>query len=183
MRPRAHAVRHAAILVATAALASCWSVQPAQAACTSGGLGLSAPSALAFPATTLTGNDEDATTTLALVGDDQSGTATGWKLTGTSTTLTSGGNTLPTNATSITAVTRTAGTGNCALPANSVTYPVTLPAAATAPTAVKLFSAAAGSYSGTGAINLSLGLKIRVPANARPGTYTSSWTFTLVTGP
>lgn len=156
---------------------------PSWAACTGGGLGLTAPTTLTFPAATLSGVDQDVTTTLALTGDDQSGTGTGWKLTGTSTTLTSGANTLPTSATTITGVTRTAGTGNCSLPANAVTYPVTLPAAATAPAAVKLFSAAAGAYSGTGAIDLSVGLKIRVPANARTGTYASTWTLTMVTGP
>ena len=166
-----------------AAAAACWIASPANAACTSGGLELTAPSSLAFPNTTLTGANQTATTTLALTGDDQSGTGTGWKLTGTSTTLTTGTYTLSTNATSITGVTGTTGAGNCSLPANSVTYPVTLPAGATAPTAAKLFSAAAGAYSGTGAINLSMSVAIAIPANARVGTYTSTWTLSLVTGP
>lgn len=176
------AIVAAAGIASAALICGSWATS-AQAACTSGGLGLSAPTALAFPSTTLSGNDEDASTTLALVGDDQSGTGGGWKLTGTSTTLTSGAYSLPTNATTITAVTRTAGTGNCALPANSVSYPVTLPAGSTAPTATKLISAASGSYSGTGAINLSVGVNIHIPGNARPGTYASTWTLTLVTGP
>ncbi|MBO9533248.1 MAG: hypothetical protein J7513_09775 [Solirubrobacteraceae bacterium] len=171
-------------LVALAALAAgLWLAGSAMAACTSGGLGLTAPTALAFPDTTLTGANQTVTSTLALTGDDQSGTGTGWRLTGTSTTLTAGAFTLPTTATTVTGATRTAGAGNCSLPANSVTYPVTLPAAATAPTAAKIFSAAAGAYSGTGAINISLSLAIAVPANARAGTYSSTWTLSLVSGP
>lgn len=171
------------VAVLVAAAVAGWGASPAAAACTGGGLGLTVPSTLTFPATTLSGLDQSATTTLALTGDDQSGTGSGWKLTGTSTTLTTGARSLPTSATQVTAVGRSAGAGNCSLPANGVTYPVTLPAGATAPTAAKLFGAASGSYSGTGAIDLAMSLAIAIPANARAGTYTSTWTFSLVTGP
>lgn len=168
----------AALAVAAASL-----LAPATGlACTGGGLGLTAPSSLGFPDTPLTGADQTVTTTLALVGNDATGTGTGWRLTGTSTTLKSGGDTLPTTATSVTAVVRTAGTGNCRLPANSVTYPVTLPAGGTAPTAAKLFSAAAGT-GGTGRINLAMTFAIAIPANARVGSYGSTWTLSLVSGP
>lgn len=171
----------------TAAVLSCAAAlllaTDAHAICTGGGLGLTAPDTLTFPATTLTGNNQSVTTTLPLTAHDRTATGTGWRLTGTSTTLTTGVYSLATTATQVTSATRTAGTGNCAMPANSVAYPLTLPAGTTAPAAVTLVRAASGAYSGTGPINIDLGLAITVPGNARPGTYTSTWTLTMVSGP
>jgi hypothetical protein len=58
---------------------------------------------------------------------------------------------------------------------------VTVPAAATAPAAVKIYNAAAGT--GTGPSNVSLGVRLAVPGNAYTGSYTSTWTFTIASGP
>jgi len=69
----------------------------------------------------------------------------------------------------------------CVLPTNSITYPYTLPAGGTAPAATKLYNAAAST--GTGAATITPTWKLAVPATASVGTYTSTWTFSLVSGP
>jgi len=64
---------------------------------------------------------------------------------------------------------------------NSVSYPYTLPAAATAPTATKILSSAANT--GLGNQTLTLVFSLAIPANAFAGSYASTWTYTLVSGP
>ena len=117
---------------------------------------------------------------------DATGSGTGWNVTATSTTFTTGGgtpHTLATTATSLTsAPTDACDTGaTCTLATNSVTYPYVLPAAAVAPTATKLFNAAANT--GLGNQTVSPNWKLAVPASTYAGTYTSTWTFTLASGP
>ncbi|MBO9534852.1 MAG: WxL domain-containing protein, partial [Solirubrobacteraceae bacterium] len=115
----------------------------------------------------------------------QTGTFVGWNLSATSTTFTSGGNTLPTTATTFTGVTptavTTAGEARCSAPTSSVGYPLTLPAAAVAPAAVKIFNAAANT--GRGGTQLVFNASLGIPASTRVGSYSSTWTFTLATGP
>ena len=153
--------------------------------CTGGSLTLSAPSSGSFPAITLNGTDRTASTTLLLTPDDESGNGaswSGWNITGTSTTFNDGsGHNLSTSATKITAASTSAGTGNCVLPTNSIGYPVTLPAGSTPPTALKLYNAAANT--GEGPTNLTLTFQLSAPANTYHGTYTSTWTFAIVSGP
>ncbi len=149
--------------------------------CSTGGLNLAEPSTVSFGSHALTGADGTKTTTALFTVDDQTGTTNGWNLSATSTTFTSGGNTLPTSATTITGVTPTAGAGRCTAPTSSVGYPLTLPAGAVAPAAVKIFNAAAGT--GRGPTNLSFNLGLAIPAYARTGAYSSTWTFTLSSGP
>ncbi|MDQ8045938.1 MAG: hypothetical protein AAGC46_14560 [Solirubrobacteraceae bacterium] len=149
--------------------------------CNTGGLGLTLPGSISFPTTTISGGVQPVATTATLTVDDEVGTGAGWNLTGTSTSLTNGTYTLPTTTTTITGVTPTAASGNCSMPTNSVGFPVTMPAGATAPTAVKLYNASASS--GSGPVDLAMALALAVPGNARPGTYTSTWTLTLVSGP
>jgi hypothetical protein len=62
-----------------------------------------------------------------------------------------------------------------------VSYPYTLPAATTAPTATKLYNATAT----TGMANqtVSATFRLAVPASTFAGTYTSTWTYSLVSGP
>lgn len=155
----------------------------AQAICTGGGHGLEVPSTLTFPTTQLNGLGQTITTSMNIVAHDRSGTGNGWKVTGTSTTLTSGGNQLPTSATRITGATITAGSGNCTVRPNNISYPVTLPAGNTPPTALRLANATNGSFSGTGPTNIALAIAIDIPGNARVGTYTSTWTLTIASGP
>jgi photosystem II stability/assembly factor-like uncharacterized protein len=149
--------------------------------CNSGGLSFTPPASISWPSTALTGRDQSITTPLSLSPSDQTGSGAGWNLTATSTTFTSGGHTLPTTAASITAATAAAGSGNCSLPVNQISYPVTVPAATPAPMGVKVFDAAAGT--GAGPVNVSLTAALNVPGNARIGTYTSTWTLTLSSGP
>ncbi|MBV8997640.1 MAG: hypothetical protein JO304_01175, partial [Solirubrobacterales bacterium] len=149
--------------------------------CASGGLNFTPPAALTFPSTTLTGRDQSITTPLSLSPNDQSGSAAGWNLSATSTTLAFGSHTLPTTAAQITAANVSAVAGTCSLPVNQISYPVTIPAGASPPAAVKLFDAAAAT--GAGPVNVALTANLAVPGNARTGTYTSTWTITLASGP
>lgn len=154
-----------------------------QPPCSGGSLSFGAPGTFTFPSVTLNGTDQTASNTSTLTPDDERGTGAGWNITGTSTTLTSGApvHTMSTTATQVTAASVTAGTGNCSLPTNSISYPVTLPAAATAPAAVKLYNAASGT--GTGPANVTLTFQLSVPANTFHATYTSTWTLAIVSGP
>jgi len=150
--------------------------------CTGGSLTLTSPATTAFPAVTLSGTDQTATVTAALTPSDMSGTAAGWNVQATSTTFTNtASRTLPTTATAVTAAAATAASGNCDLPTNSVAYPLTLPAGASAPTAVKAYNAAAGT--GGGPLTLTLTFRLTVPARAWSGAYSSTWTFTIASGP
>jgi hypothetical protein len=88
---------------------------------------------------------------------------------------------MPTTATTVTAASAAVAAGTCQLPTNASTYPVTLPAATVAPAAVKLYDAAATT--GVGTSTLSLTFSLAVPTNVRAGTYTSTWTFSLASGP
>ena len=141
---------------------------------------------LTFPATTLNGTNQTITSTLAFDIGDATGSGSGWNVTATSTTFTSGAHTLPTTSTTV-ASTPTAtcdvGATGCTTATNTVTYPYTLPAATTAPTATKLFDASANT--GMGDQSFTPTWTLAIPANAvASGTaYTSTWTFSLVSGP
>lgn len=161
--------------------ASFSSAGSAVGSCANGSLGMAAGSSINFPVT-LNGADQTPTATVVLTPDDETGSTVGWNITGTSTTFsTAGGKALSNSATTLTGVSAAAASGNCSLPTNSVSYPVTLPAAASAPTAVKLYNAATGT--GAGPTNLTMTYKLAVPANAYNGSYTSTWTFGIVSGP
>jgi hypothetical protein len=150
--------------------------------CSSGSLGLTAPGTASFPTVTLDGTDQTASTTVTLKPDDESAGHVGWNVTETSTTFNDGsGHTLPTTATVTTAASTATTGGNWVMPTNSITYPVTLPAGATAPTPVKAYNAA--SATGQGPTNVTLTYQLAVPANAHHGTFTSTWTFAIVSGP
>jgi len=150
--------------------------------CTGGSLTLSSPSTLTFANVTLNGVDQTTTASASLTPSDLTASGAGWNIQATSTTFTNaGGKTLPTTATRITAGSATTTTGNCSLPTNVIAYPLTLPAGATAPAAAKVFDASAASGSGPAALTLSA--SISIPASTYVGTYTSTWTFTIASGP
>lgn len=150
--------------------------------CSLGSLGLGSPSMVSLPSVTLPGTDTSVTTSTGLTPDDETGNLAGWNISATSTTFTNaGGKTLPTNATEITAGSASASAGSCSLPTNSITYPVSLPAASSPPTAVKVFDAAAGSGAGPNSVTLTE--KLLVPAKAYSGTYSSTWIYTIASGP
>lgn len=156
---------------------------PALAAlCTGGGLSLTAPATVSLPAASLNGLDTSVSAQVAFTPDDETGTNAGWNITGTSTTFTDGsGHSLPITATTVTAGSAASTAGTCVAPVNAVTYPVTLPAGTTAPTAAKLFDAAVAT--GTGPSTVTLTVKLAVPARTYAGSYSSTWTFTIGVGP
>ena len=149
--------------------------------CASGGMSFTPPAAVGWPNTALTGRNQTISTPVTLSPNDETGSGAGWNLTATSTTFTTAGHTLPSTAAQITAASASAITGTCSLPNNQIAYPVTVPAGTTAPAAVKVFDAAPAT--GAGPVTVGLTASLSVPANARTGTYNSTWTLTLASGP
>jgi hypothetical protein len=150
-----------------------------------GAFGLSSSAAPSF-SVTLNGQDQHPTYRMDLTVDnsDPGQTLAGWNLTISTTRFTTGGarpKTLSTNASSITGV-----SFECAValplctsdPTNSVAYPIAV-TAGSAP--VKFFNAAAKT--GTGTFTVAPTVQVAIPANAYAGTYSSTLTMTLATGP
>jgi hypothetical protein len=106
---------------------------------------------------------------------DATGSKLGWNLTITSSVFTSGANTLAADASSITAVTITAGAG-IAPTAVALTYPLAINA-----TAVKFFSATAAT--GVGSSTITPTIHVAVPGGTLPGSYTSTVTVASVSAP
>jgi hypothetical protein len=153
---------------------------------TAGSLGFaSTPGNVNFPSTALDGTNKTVTAPQAFDIADATGSGAGWNITATSTTFTSGAHALPTGATTIASspgaptcdpnVTCTVG-GSTA-----VSYPYSLPAATTAPLATKMFNAPAGT--GMGDQTVTPTWTLAIPANAYAGSYTSTWTLSLVSAP
>ena len=147
--------------------------------CTGGSLTL-ATSSVNFN-TTLNGTNRTATTQPTFTPSDLTGSNAGWNIQVTSTQFTTGSHTLSTTAATLTSASRTATGGTCILPTNAVGYPVTVPAGAGPPAAVKIYNAAANT--GEGSANVTLNFSLAIPASAFAGTYTSTWTFTIASGP
>lgn len=179
--------------VACAVMAALGSCQAAGAATTAsptvtgtvaaGALSVATSAAPTFSANLATG-DQTPTYTLPLTATDTTGTGAGWNLTITSTQFTTGGgtpHTLAANASTITGVTSACATGTCTNPTNAVTYPVGVPAAATAPTAVKFFNAAANT--GLGSFTVTPTVGVFVPSSTFAGSYSSTLTVSIVSGP
>lgn len=134
-------------------------------------------------AASLPAGDQTSTYTLPLgVQDTRTPTSAGWNLTITSTPFTSGAHALPTTASRATAATSTCvGGASCVSPSNSVAYPVAVPAGTTPPAAAKLYNAAAGT--GSGVFSIIPTISVAVPANSYAGSYTSTVTVSIVSGP
>jgi hypothetical protein len=133
---------------------------------------------------TLNGADQQPTYTLPItVTDTRNGSsANGWNLTITSTQFsTATSRTLPANASTITGVNVTCPGGLCTNPTNSISPPVAIPAAATAPAAVKFYNAA--DRTGTGTFTITPTVQVTVPANAFVGSYASTVTLAIAAGP
>jgi hypothetical protein len=149
-----------------------------------GNLTVTAPGAPPSFSLTLNGLDQTPTYTPSLSVTDTRSSSTGWNLQITSTQFaTGGGATLPTNASTVTGVTSACNTGSTCgtAPTNNVTYPFTLPAGSTPPTAVKLYNAASGT--GSGIVNVTPTVQVAVPGNASAGSYSSTLTVTVASGP
>src|SRR5919199_1024822 len=146
-------------------------------------LSVSTTAAPSFSAN-LDNGDSTPTFTVPLTTQDTRGTGAGWNETITSTQYSTGGaapNTLATNASSLTGVTSSCAQGSCTSPTNSVTYPVAVPAGSTAPSAVKFYNAAANTGMGKFTITPTIG--VFVPQNSYAGTYQSTLTLSIVSGP
>jgi len=151
---------------------------------TAGSLGfVSAPPNVTF-ADTLNGTNQTATTTQAIDVSDATGSGVGWNVTGTSTTFTSGAHTLGATTIGSTPTVACDSGATCALATvngTKVSYPYTLPSGATAPTATELFDASANT--GMGNQTFTPTWSLAIPANTFAGTYTSTWTISLVSAP
>ena len=141
------------------------------------------PANITFPATTLNGTNQTPTQTQAFDVSDARGSGAGWSISATSTTFSTGSATLPTGATTIqSGPSVSCDTGaTCTLATTNVSYPYTMPAAATAPTATKMYNATANT--GLGAQTVTPTWQLAIAANTAVGTYTSTWTFTLGSAP
>ena len=167
---------------------------------TGGTLSLTSPAALGW-STTLTGQDSKLVDTTAghtsFVVNDATGSGAGWNVTVSATTFSTGSKTLANSGTlqvtgSISSETATTSpdaacnTGStCTLPSTTTTYPVLITTAASSPTATKIYDDAASSGLGQltiGNANL-VGWWLNVPANAVSGTYTSTFTWQINSGP
>lgn len=148
---------------------------------TGGTLSMVTPTTVGFTAT-LTGADQSVSASQALDILDNTGSGSGWNVTLTSTTFTSGGFTLAN-----TSVTDTGASGacdasvTCTLGTNAISYPMTVPAGASAPTAIKIQSAAAAT--GQSGQTWTHTMNLAVPANVHAATYTSTWTYSLASAP
>jgi len=173
----------AALGSATAADAATTASPTVTGTVTAGALSVATSAAPTFSAT-LAGGDSTPTYTLPLTAVDTTGSGAGWNLTVTSTQFTTGGGTphlLAANASTITGATSVCASGTCTNPTNAVTYPVVVPAGATPPTAVKFFNAAAST--GLGSFTVTPTVGVFVPATTFAGSYSSTLTVSIVSGP
>ena len=102
----------------------------------------------------------------------------------TSTQFTTGSpsdDTLPAGASTVTGVTVSDGTGTDSPPANTISYPVTVPAGTAPPTAVRLFDTAQNN--GMGRFTVTPTISVFVPRDRYGGTYTSTLMLATVSGP
>jgi hypothetical protein len=133
---------------------------------------------------TLSGTDQSKTYTLPITNTDATGAGNGWNMTITSTQFTTGGPTpytLPTTASTITGVTASCAHGTCTPPSNAITYSLVVPAGSIAPTAVKIFNAAANT--GMGQFIIIPTISVAIPASSYAGIYSCIITLAIVSGP
>jgi hypothetical protein len=154
----------------------------ATASVSGGALSLLPPASASF-AVVLDGADQTVESPQAFDVHNDTGSTAGWSVTATSTTFSSASYTLP--ASSVTFASAPSQECDeseaCRLAANDVSYPYTLPAAASAPTATTLVDAAASS--GMGDETLRMSASLFVPALIPAGVYSSTWTYSITAGP
>jgi hypothetical protein len=170
-----------------------------------GPLDLTSPGSLGWAATLNGANQSAVDGTAAdqqFTVDDETATgpttAAGWHITVAAVTFTSGSHTLANSGTlaltgSLTSVTATTGPSvscvvSCTPPGNTTTYPVAITTAASAPTPATVFDAPVKTglgpvlIGGHSAAN-PVGWWVSIPASARAGSYTSTVTVAVVSGP
>lgn len=185
MNPRnlARSMAVAALALLAAPAAGWAAAATATGTVTGSTLSLTTASAPTFSANLDTG-DQTPTYNAALTTQDTRGTGGGWNETITSTQFTTGAPnnyTLATTASNLTGVAVATGSGTNTSPTNAISYPVAVPAAVSAPAAVKFFNSAANT--GMGRFTLTPTIGVLVPQNSYAGTYTSTLTLAIVAGP
>jgi len=125
---------------------------------------------------TLDGTDQTVSYTPLLGVVDARGSGGGWNMTISATTFSDGsGHTLAPGAVSAVAQACHAGS-SCTAPTNAIGYPLTVNGSA-----AKFFNAAANT--GLGKVDVTPTVDVSIPGNAFAGTYTSSVTLAVATGP
>jgi len=142
---------------------------------------VSTPASFSFTSVTLNGTNQGTTASVPLDIGDATGSGNGWNVTLSATTFTNtAGDTLADSAFQVlsgsppTVACDTSST--CNLATLGSLYPYTLSG-----TGTKLLSSAANT--GMGDQTVTIPWTATIPANAYAGTYASTWTFTLVSGP
>ncbi len=167
---------------------------------TGGSLSLTTPGSLNW-AGTLTGTDQSLVDTTPADQQysvtDATGTGAGWHVTISATTFTNGGSTFPdagsfstngsTSSISSTAAPSATCAGSCTLPDDSaLAYPIAITTAAISPTPVTIYDAKANTGLGSVVIGNTpnpVGWWVNVPGNAVAGSYTSTITMAVISGP
>lgn len=130
---------------------------------------------------TLDGTDKTPTYILSINVADTTNAPAGWNLTLAGTAFSTGGaspSTLSSNASTVTGASAACAVAPCVAPTNSISYPIALTAGAPP---VKAFNATSGT--GTGQHTISPVTRVSIPANTNAGTYTSTVTVTVASGP
>jgi hypothetical protein len=133
-----------------------------------------------------------------LTATDNTATGAGWHITVSATTFTTGPKSLP-NAGAVdftgSVSSSLAGTapsatcvGSCTLPTDTTTYPVVMATAVSSPSVYTVYDTAAGTGEGVMIIGGSaaanpIGWWVQVPASTSAGSYTSTVTLEVVSGP
>jgi hypothetical protein len=146
----------------------------ASATFTAGSLSISAPPANFSYSGTLTGDVLNLTSSFAVGVTDATGSKAGWNIQASIGTLTNASNdTIPASAHTITGVTVSGVKGTA--PTNSIAL------GAIPTTTAKVYNAAANT--GMGQSTMTFATKLAVPADAAAGTYSTTLTVTIVSGP
>jgi len=164
-------------------------------------LTLTSPASLTW-SETLNGLDQSIVDTTAsdqqYTVNDATGTGAGWHVTMSATTFTTGSHALANtgtlsangSATSISGATAPTATcsATCTLPTDTTTYPVAITTAATSPTAATIYDTSAASGLGQVVIGGSTALNpvgwwLQIPASVYSGSYTSTVTLEVISGP
>jgi hypothetical protein len=140
-----------------------------------GTLSIVSPASSFSYAATLTGNTLNLSSSSAVTVLDSRGTGAGWNLQGSIGTLTNaGGDVIPASGHQISSVATTGVTG--VAPTNGITYPRQIPTSL-----AKVFNAAPST--GTGQSTETFTTALAVPADAASGTYSTTLTVTIASGP
>ncbi len=139
-----------------------------------GTLTITAPPANFSYAGTLTGDILNLASSFAVGVNDATGSKAGWNLQGAIGVLTVGSDTIAAANHTIQSVAVSGTTGTA--PTNAIGYPLAIPTAA-----AKISNA--GANTGKGKSTETFTTQLAVPADTAAGTYTATFTVTIVSGP